>query len=54
MFHYNYLNQIKLNNKELTNYEEGNLDYLNKYYDSNSKLENSSINDLKFFLNKII
>ena len=43
MFHYNYLEKIKNNDKKLSNYDEGNLDYLNNYYDSNNKFENSSI-----------
>ena len=52
MFHYNYLNQINKQNKKLLNYDEGNLDFLNRFYDSSINLENSSIQNLKFFLNK--
>lgn len=52
MFHYNYLKKIKTKNKELSNYDEGNLDYLNNFYDSNNNFENSSIKNLKNFLIK--
>lgn len=50
MLHYNYLSKIKT--KITSNYEEGNLDYLNNFYDSNNNFENASIKILKNFLIK--
>lgn len=49
MFHYNYLN----NSKKIysrSEYDEGNLDYLNNFYDSNNKFENLNIRQLKNYL----
>jgi len=52
MFHYSYLSKQKKKFKNLKNFEEGNLDYLNNYYSSNNNIQFSEINSLKKYLIK--
>lgn len=52
MFHYSYLDKQNIKSRNMRNFEEGNLDYLNNFYDSNNNIQVDEIKNLKRYLTK--